>query len=791
MGIASTVSGWFGGGNKGSSPSPSKPSTPAPSAPARQGPLQPGTEFTSGGGTQSTGTGMSIDLGKATSNPVITYRGGGGDSGSTGSVTSNGGGQTTTTSAIQGPLKPGTEFTSSGGTKPISKSSLPYSGSTVQAAPAFGVLQQTPMSSSFGGALGQSIISFGGSWNPSNWKPGNLFNVKTIGNEGFIAYERNIFKPLIYETSIVKKPNLSPSTTGRKETIITNPQLSPYQDTSKLSPGVQQVISDIGLGIAPKFAGLPERAASVTIGEDVSKGIQTKYQAGIDIGEIKYSTPEEQKIVLEQAQKDFTAEYGKQLTSFGSKRSSSIEQYYTQLEQFPGKAIKFGVETAALSFAGETSLGKGLIDIGTLRVGTTESLLSKQNVRELIGDLSKQSFKISGKELFKSPQGSLFDINAERSIGSAKQNIKFKMGSFETGKPDIFGTLESGSKVLLEKGTKGQSFAITKGKTETKVYDIISDSTIDLSNKFGGGGKITQFSENYKLVSKGFGISSEGVQAGIGSGYIKLEGATGFKPFRFMGLTKETPEAYNLIGAKPTKLISGFDTLKVRGTVSQFGSIQKLPEIQSEGASVIFGRGPSTTTPSTFQLPQVKGIAPQGITSSVEKIGQVSLETQPSKFIVKAPKSELITMTKQSSGLNNKVLSSLSFKSMTSTLQSQPTIQVPSFGTSSFNFESQKPVVGTISLNAPVLTTATKLGTFAPTFNAPFALPFKFSGNIEMPGQGRKIKGKQRKKYTPDYLSILTGKRGRAKKGPFSGLESRPIPKGFTFAFKAPKGFKI
>lgn len=48
----------------------------------------------------------------------------------------------------------------------------------------------------------------------------------------------------------------------------------------------------------------------------------------------------------------------------------------------------------------------------------------------------------------------------------------------------------------------------------------------------------------------------------------------------------------------------------------------------------------------------------------------------------------------------------------------------------------------------------------------------------------RIFKGKQRKKYTPDYPSLVFGTRGKAPKGFLSGEKRRPIPKGYSFAFK-------
>lgn len=47
----------------------------------------------------------------------------------------------------------------------------------------------------------------------------------------------------------------------------------------------------------------------------------------------------------------------------------------------------------------------------------------------------------------------------------------------------------------------------------------------------------------------------------------------------------------------------------------------------------------------------------------------------------------------------------------------------------------------------------------------------------------RQFKGSRRIKYTPDYYSLVTGRRGKAPSSTKTGLESRPITKGFSFAF--------
>ena len=64
-----------------------------------------------------------------------------------------------------------------------------------------------------------------------------------------------------------------------------------------------------------------------------------------------------------------------------------------------------------------------------------------------------------------------------------------------------------------------------------------------------------------------------------------------------------------------------------------------------------------------------------------------------------------------------------------------------------------------------------------------FIPPFFPSGSFFEAGFGKPLKGKQRKRYFPDYTSIIFGRKGKAPKGTLTGLEARPIPKGFKLEF--------
>ena len=75
-----------------------------------------------------------------------------------------------------------------------------------------------------------------------------------------------------------------------------------------------------------------------------------------------------------------------------------------------------------------------------------------------------------------------------------------------------------------------------------------------------------------------------------------------------------------------------------------------------------------------------------------------------------------------------------------------------------------------------------------PTIIPPFIPSFDFSGSLGK----RFYKGKQRKKYQPSYEAMVFKIFGKQPKGLETGARLRPIPKGYSFAFKtSPIQFKV
>jgi hypothetical protein len=77
---------------------------------------------------------------------------------------------------------------------------------------------------------------------------------------------------------------------------------------------------------------------------------------------------------------------------------------------------------------------------------------------------------------------------------------------------------------------------------------------------------------------------------------------------------------------------------------------------------------------------------------------------------------------------------------------------------------------------------------FTPPTIIPFVgLPTFDFGGTAYKGKGKKYKGKHPTKYTPSYEALVLNITGKAPKGIETGARTRPITKGFKFAYKLPK----
>jgi hypothetical protein len=75
-----------------------------------------------------------------------------------------------------------------------------------------------------------------------------------------------------------------------------------------------------------------------------------------------------------------------------------------------------------------------------------------------------------------------------------------------------------------------------------------------------------------------------------------------------------------------------------------------------------------------------------------------------------------------------------------------------------------------------------------PTPTTPFTpipiFPIPFFPSLDFGGVSRTFRGKQRKKYTPSFEALVFNIRGKQPKGLETGARIRPIPRGYSFAFK-------
>jgi len=75
-------------------------------------------------------------------------------------------------------------------------------------------------------------------------------------------------------------------------------------------------------------------------------------------------------------------------------------------------------------------------------------------------------------------------------------------------------------------------------------------------------------------------------------------------------------------------------------------------------------------------------------------------------------------------------------------------------------------------------------------FRIPPIIPFDFPGlDFSSTRTTRIFRGKQRLKYTPSYEALVFNIKGRMPKGIETGFRTRPIPKGYSFAYSS--GFKF
>lgn len=438
-----------------------------------------------------------------------------------------------------------------------------------------GVLEQDPYKMSLASGFKQSFS--------------NALNFGKIGQEGLGSYYRDIFVPFENTNFGMTKPNINPKYKG---TTISEPGSVPfgYRDTSNMSYGQIKVNQDLAAGLPIDLVGLTVPAAESKIYDNTIKTYQNK----IDSGSLGYTTEEEKTSTEDK----FNKEVAERIKDYNKKQFDTMP--LQEMEKTPAKFIKMGVETAATFAFGALPEVRVLGDLVLGRLGgegyalaSPESYLAKSFEKETImPGLLKSKFGGKdlqiGKEIYQGEKGSAFTIDTFRTdpYKYAKQEVKFNILSFEKSTPDVMGFSESGVPTLIKKGDSlGISSFITKGRTNTRIYNPISDEIKTSLVEFGGGSKLGVIGKGFTYNTKGVSMSFKEADFGIGTGYIKIKGEEKFKQFSFLGTSKDQGEFYSVASGKPTKSLLG-SNIKVRSNVNTFGKISKMDLSKDFGFSI-------------------------------------------------------------------------------------------------------------------------------------------------------------------------------------------------------------
>jgi hypothetical protein len=456
----------------------------------------------------------------------------------------------------------------------------------------------------------------------------------------------------------------------------------------------------------------------------------------------------------------------------------------------------------------ETKRGTQYLTFGAISSATIPSALVRRAGTEQLRELSKQRFSISGEELLKTEQGSLLRVRAERSIGSAKQEVEFLSPQFKISKGGKIGKTESGQEVVLEKGEEFTSFFITKGKSRVKAVNPLDQNRIlDTTQTFGGGGRAFP-TKNIKI-----GTSREGTkvtkeladfQGTFGGGYLEFDKSGKLKPFKFIGGAKEEGDVIKLISGEPTRKRLTESTISLRGEVKATGEIRKIPKQQD--ITFVSGTGVKDTGTSLLQGAKEETI----ISNVVEQVGKEQSLFQPAKETFKVttkPPKSIIGTSKQSTVQEESILSRPTTSQLTtSTSIFEDTIQKPKdTGASGITSggglltRTKETQITTPLLDQPISQIERQKVTnnLIPNFKTPtpvqprpvpdgiFGLPNL--GKVEVGGGQRRqpdrggLFGKA--KYNPSLGSVLTGKKRKVTQkeaeslaeGKYIGLELRPM----------------
>lgn len=470
----------------------------------------------------------------------------------------------------------------------------------------------------------------------------------------------------------------------------------------------------------------------------------------------------------------------------------------------------------AQAIGGITNIGLGMFGFNMYK-----NVLSSQFIREdvisVINTRPTLSVSNIGKEgnIYteavtynqKNPLGSAETIGAVRyEVAGVKYNILegqsttvVKVRDFFTGDKVIVSGQQSisGSGMFLPQvGGATPSFSKITSTETANAYFTKQGGKIEV---FKGGEQTTNF---YGGISKQQGqyalsLSGKTSEAGIDYGKIGSQIVNPNFNFKFpiediriSRITERTTPSSEFIPSSnlglranpssPSSILSLRTT--TQGTTSAIGrtletnaptSMKMFPKSANAFTN---GGGQTTTqvTKSDFSFPSMTGSA----TSTRQDTSQIVI---PKTIVTTTTKEQQTFKTPSISG-NSNILSNPQRQDFFQVpIQSQPQITSQT--------QSQSQITKQVSMQTPRMPSPNV--PFNPTSQITIPTIGKFP-KFDLSGgsKNREFGARQRTKYTPDFAALVKGTKGKAPTGRLTGLEARPIPKGFSWAFSIGKMFR-
>lgn len=453
-----------------------------------------------------------------------------------------------------------------------------------------------------------------------------------------------------------------------------------------------------------------------------------------------------------------------------------------------GSLLARGTERAATA---DTTLGRtlGVAEAGAgLVIGSSSVILAERIADQaLVKELLSQRGRVTGREVFRQGDQSLFRISSERTLGSSGSlKTEILAPTFRTGK---------------------NTFSVTGGRGISKldVFSVETGGRRVFIEGFTFGGRQTIQAAAPRIVSSGAKITLPELQSTTGTGFVQRVGEKTFREFGFGGASQivDTPVGQIVkidAGRVGGLRVGSFGSVGVKVPIQESGAIRLLSQDVGEGFGGLrsTGTGLQTSLKQTFggggiatgiEKTLFKPTTPSGLTGGVFAQGTISLtEIKPQR---------------QGGFVQQSSLDLQLDKGIETTRTSTPQIAIPSprgrtkERTQLISKVIQTPAVkqqqrqGLIPKLQQVQTQAfSPRGAFIPIIPTPvspivgFDLGFGFpSPGIPSLGPGgqriRKRPGKRKKrKVAPGFTGIVVGGIGLPKPGQFgiSPFQLRGLP---------------